>query len=143
MSDFLHRLDDARIVAAIRAAEAGSRGEVRVHVSRRAVDDAQAAARERFEEMGMTATAERNGVLLYLAPESRRFAVIGDRDIHALCGDAFWRQVADAAQGYFRDGRFTEGIVEAVGRVGEALRVHFPRTAASDANELPDEVSRD
>ena len=38
-------LDDERIVAAIREAEARSRGEIRVHVAEGPVPDARAAAR--------------------------------------------------------------------------------------------------
>jgi uncharacterized membrane protein len=114
---------------------------VRVHVARGAVEDAQAAAAAQFETLGMTATAERNGVLVFVAPASQRFAVIGDADIHQRCGEAFWREVSAAMEGAFREGRFTEGIVEAVARVGEALARHFPPTGAADDNELPDEVS--
>jgi uncharacterized membrane protein len=79
---FVDRIDDERIVAAIRAAEARGRGEIRVHLSREAVGDAQAAAVEVFERLGMTATAERNGVLIYVAPRSHTYAVIADRGLH-------------------------------------------------------------
>ena len=85
---FLGALDHERIVKAIQEAEARSRGEVRVHVSQKAVADAQpdtpavaaveAAAARQFEALGMTQTAERNGVLLFVAPVSQTFAVVGD-----------------------------------------------------------------
>jgi uncharacterized membrane protein len=141
---FLSALDHERIVAAIRQAEAGSRGEVRVHVSNRQVDDPQAAAAAVFETLGMTKTADRNGVLVYVAPRSQRFAVIGDEGIHQRLGPAFWSQMAAAMQEDFRAGRFTEAIVQGVGRAGEALARHFPRAeGAHDVNELPDEVSED
>ena len=152
---FLGALDHERIVKAIQDAEARSRGEVRVHVSTRAVEDApppsrpseaavQAAAARRFEALGMTRTAERNGVLLFVAPVSQTFAVIGDEAIHARCGPDFWKEVAAAVEADFRAGRFTDGIVKGVARVGEALATHFPRTpGAADTNELPDEVTED
>jgi uncharacterized membrane protein len=35
-------------------------------------------ARQRFVRLGMAQTAERNGVLFYLATEDGRFAVFGD-----------------------------------------------------------------
>ena len=141
---FVTALDHPRIVEAIRAAEARSRGEVRVHVSEAAVEDVQAAAARRFEALGMTATRERNGVLIYVAPRARRFAVIGDTGIHERCGDEFWRDVAVAMTGHFRAGRFTDGIVEAVAKAGDALARHFPREdGRDDTNELSDEVSED
>jgi uncharacterized membrane protein len=141
---FLGALDHERIVKAIQDAEARSRGEVRVHVSQKAVTDAEGSAARQFEALGMTQTAERNGVLLFVAPVSQTFAVIGDEGIHARCGSGFWKDVAAAVEEDFRAGRFTEGIVKGVGKVGEALATHFPRTeGVTDRNELPDEVTED
>jgi uncharacterized membrane protein len=141
---FLKQLDHDRIVAAIREAEARSRGELRVHVANRDVDDVQQAAAKQFEAFGMTATAERNGVLIYVAPSSRKFAVIGDTGIHERCGASFWSEIASAMEAEFREGRFTDGIVKGVARAGEALATHFPRAAGgADTNELPDEVTEE
>jgi uncharacterized membrane protein len=141
---FLGALEHDRIVKAIQAAEARSRGEVRVHVSGAPTEDAQAAAARQFESLGMTKTAERNGVLLFVAPASQTFAIIGDRGIHEHCGPGFWTDVASAMEDDFRSGRYTDGIVKGVERVGAVLATHFPREAGrTDANELPDEVTED
>ena len=140
---FVAALDDEAIVTAIREAEARSRGEIRVHVAEREVSDTRAHAERVFERLGMTATDERNGVLLYVAPLVRTIVVIGDRDIDARCGEAFWRAVAEAVGAEFRAGRFTEGIVAGVRAVGAELARHFPRhPGETDRNELPDGVSR-
>ena len=140
---FLSRLDHDRIVAAIREAEDRSRGEIRVHVARKAVEDPQRAAAALFEKLGMAATADRNGVLIFVAPASQRFAVVGDKGIHEKGGEGFWKDVASAMEEDFRQGRFTDGIVKGVAKAGDALAAHFPRTGRSDVNELPDEVSED
>lgn len=141
---FLKAIDHDRIVDAVRRAEAGTRGEIRVHASNKAVNDAQAAAAEIFEKLGMTTTKERNGVLIYVAPRSRRFAIVGDTAIHEKCGTAFWQEVAAAMETDFRNHHFTDGLVKGVERAGEALAVHFPRTAGdADVNELSDTVSED
>lgn len=141
---FLGVLDHERIVKAIQEAEGRSRGEVRVHVSQKAVPDPEPAAARQFEALGMTQTAERNGVLLFVAPVSQTFAVVGDQGIHARCGPDFWKDVAAAVEADFRAGRFTDGIVKGVTRVGDALAAHFPPTAgATDRNELPDDVTED
>ena len=143
-NDFTRKIDDERIVAAIRAAEARGRGEIRVHVTREAVGDAHTAAVEVFERLRMTGTSERNGVLIYVSPRSHAFAVIGDRGVHEHCPASFWRDVADAMGDDFRAGRFTEALVHGVERVGEVLGRAFPREAGrDDTNELPDAVSRD
>ena len=142
--NFLDTLDHERIVKAIQDAESRSRGEVRVHVSKQAVQDPETAAARQFEALGMTRTAERNGVLLFVAPVSQTFAVIGDEGIHARCGPDFWKDVAAAMETDFRAGHYTDGIVKGVARVGEALATHFPRQeGTADANELSDEVTED
>jgi uncharacterized membrane protein len=131
-------------VKAIGEAEGRSRGEVRVHVSAQAVDDPEKAAARQFESLGMTKTAERNGVLLFVAPASQAFAVVGDRGIHERCGPDFWRDVASAVGADFKAGRYTDGIVKGVTRLGDALALHFPRQAGTaDTNELPDKVTED
>jgi uncharacterized membrane protein len=141
---FLGEIDDARIVAAIAAAEARSRGEIRVHVADGVVLDVGRAAREDFERLGMPATRERNAVLILVAPESQAFAVLGDQGIHEKCAAGFWDGVAARMSEDFRAGRFTEGIVTAVTRVGDELARHFPRRpGGEDQDELPNAVSRD
>jgi uncharacterized membrane protein len=141
---FVKALDDDRIVAAIRKAESRTRAEIRVHVTRHAVTDPRTAGAQAFEKLGMTATAERNGVLLFVAPSSRGFAVLGDRGIHERCGDEFWVGVAGAMRDEFRSERYTEGIVAGIAKVADELARHFPRHEGDgDRNELPDTVSRD
>ena len=141
---FLERADLPRIVQAIQTAESRSRGEIRVHAANRAVVDAQKAAARQFEKLGMAGTAEGTGVLIFVAPRSRNFAIVGDHGIHARCGDGFWREVAAAMEADFRAGRFADGIVKGIERAGEVLALHFPRAAgATDVNELPDTVSED
>ena len=140
---FVKSLDDGRIVAAIQAAEARSRGEIRVHVAEGDVKDAQAEAAAVFERLGMAKTDERNGILLFVAPESQAIAVVGDRDIHARCAEGFWAAVAETIRDEFRAGRFTEGLVAGVRAVADELARHFPRQRGeTDRNELPDSVSR-
>jgi uncharacterized membrane protein len=141
---FLHALDNDRIVAAILDAEARSRGEIRVHVSNQEAPEVEAAARAQFEKLDMTKTDLRNGVLIYVAPRSQKFAVIGDKGIHERCGPDFWTGIAAAMEADFRAGRFTDGIVKGVHEAGAALARYFPREGpATDANELPDDVTRD
>lgn len=142
MASFFSQLDHDRIVAAIAAAESRSSGEIRVHVTQRQPDDLEARARRRFELLGMTNTAERNGVLFYIAPGLRRFQILGDLGIHEKCGDDFWKEVAAEMEESFRRGDFTEGIVRGVEKVGNLLAAHFPRST-QDRNELPDSIDEE
>jgi uncharacterized membrane protein len=142
MRHFFSKLDSDRIVGAIADAEKRSSGEIRVHVTRLKPSNLEERARRRFELLGMTRTAERNGVLIYIAPKLRRFQILGDSGIHEKCGDDFWKDTAAAMEARFRRGDFTEGVVHGIGKVGEVLAAHFPRKAG-DVNELPDEVTGD
>jgi uncharacterized membrane protein len=142
MPSFFSKLDNDRIVAAIADAERRSSGEVRVHVTHRRPEDIEARARRRFELLGMTKTAERNGVLFYIAPALRRFQILGDVGIHEKCGAEFWKDVAAEMEESFRRGEFTEGILRGVGKVGEVLAAHFPRSSV-DRDELPDAIDEE
>lgn len=139
---FFSKLDNARIVSTIGDAERRSSGEIRVHVTLRKPDDLEARARRRFELLGMTKTADRNGVLFYLAPAIRRFQILGDSGIHERCGPDFWKDVAAGMEESFRRGEFTEGVVRGVEKVGEILARHFPRSSG-DRDELPNTVDEE
>ena len=139
---FFSQLDNDRIVSAIAAAERQSSGEIRVHVTQRKVEDLETRARRRFELLGMTKTAERNGVLLYIAPSVRRFQILGDSGIHERCGLDFWKEVAAEMEVSFRRGEFTEGIVRGIAKVGDVLARYFPRSGA-DKDELPNLIDEE
>jgi uncharacterized membrane protein len=142
--EFLENIDEAAVLDAVRAAERATSGEVRVFVSRRCLrgrDVAERAHRE-FHRLDMDTTEDRNAVLIYVVPRDRAFAVIGDEAVQTKCGDTFWAETAQLLQADFVEGRFTEGLVKGIGRAGELLARHFPKTDA-DRNELPDGMVRD
>ncbi len=85
-------------------------------------------------------TRQRNGVLFFLVPSRRRFVVLGDEGIHAKVGQDFWDGLASILAAHFRKGEFTEGLVRAIGEAGAKLAAHFPYDAATDTNELPDDI---
>jgi uncharacterized membrane protein len=125
---------------AIAEAERGTSGEIRVHLDARCPGDPMARAVAVFEGLGMTRTTLRNGVLVYVAVEDRKLAVIGDAAVHERVGPVYWARLRDTVVGHFREGRPRVGLVAAVQEIGEVLRRHFPR-APADENELPDDVS--
>lgn len=140
---FLKTLDEVRIAEAIRLAEARTSGEIRVFVSaRKKVEPVMERAARRFEKLGMTKTRERNGVLIYLAPETREFAIIGDSGIHEKCGEGFWSDIAAGLRLKLAAGDFTNSIIEAITAAGDALASHFPRRS-DDRNELPNTIGHD
>jgi uncharacterized membrane protein len=132
-------IDHAQVTAAIAAAELRTSGEIRVLVAREKAPDPVAAAKHHFERLGMTNTAARNGVLIFLAPASHTFAVVGDTGIHEKCGDAFWRSLAATMEARFKRGEFTAGLVEGIEHAGKLLAENFPRQG-DDRNELPNKI---
>lgn len=129
-----------RVVQAIREAELATSGEIRVSVARFFWGDVEKVAAKAFHRLGMENTPERNGVLIFLVPGRKRFAVLGDVAIHAQVGQAFWEDVAACLSAHFRRGDFTEGLVEGIHLVGDRLASHFPRVCAQDQDVLPEDV---
>ena len=134
-------IDDTRVIAAIGAAEARTSGEIRVFISSARTEEPVLAAEKQFEKMNMTQTAARNGVLIFLAPASHTFAVIGDKGVHEKCGEAFWRELAAAMNEHFKRADFTQGLLLGIERAGTLLADQFPRQP-NDRNELPDRSDR-
>jgi uncharacterized membrane protein len=140
--------DDAfdAIARAIGAAEARTSAEIRVHLERRVPrwwrrpDDALGRAQAVFQRLGMARTAERNGILIYLAVDDHALAVVGDAGIHAHVGDEYWTGVCERTLASLRAGPPAQAIVDAVADVGGTLARYFPRRP-DDVNELSDDVS--
>lgn len=141
-SEFLNRLEHDAIVNEIRHAESKMCGEIRVFISRKMIDDAVSSAQKAFHHLGMEKTKEKNGVLIFVAPRVRKFAVIGDSAIHERCGDSFWKEVTHEMSLYFGRGEFTGGILHGVRRAGQLMAEHFPRHPG-DKNEQPDDIAHD
>ena len=133
-------VDSESIKKAIQAAETRTSGEIRVSVSPFFWGNVGKVARRAFARMHMTSTRERNGILFFVVPSRRRFAVIGDQGIHDKVGQEFWDRLAATLSARFRGGKFTEGLVEAITECGEQLASHFPYDRKTDVNELPDEI---
>ncbi len=143
---FLTADEQAQLRDAIHAAEQRTSGEIRLHLERdvpkggAVQGDPYLRAREVFAKLDMHKTAERNGVLVYLATRSRKFAVLGDEQLHQRVGEAFWNDIRDLMAGHFREERFVEGMSGGIALIGERLRDHFPHRD-DDVNELPDDIS--
>jgi uncharacterized membrane protein len=123
----IKQLPHDTIVGAIHEVEQKTSGEIRVLISHKSVEDPVAMAQKEFVRLGMTNSPEKNGVLIFVAPRTHKFAVIGDAGVHAKCGDEFWRELAKVMTEYFRRSEFTEGIIHGVRKAGQLLAEHFPR----------------
>jgi uncharacterized membrane protein len=129
------------LTQAIAEAEEGNRGEIRVHVEAECpADDPVERAAALFEELGMSATEDDTGVLLYIATASRACAVFAGEGVVGAEEPAFWNEVAEAiALGFGRKDPVA-GIEMALLRLGQLLRRVVPGEDAA-GNELPDLVT--
>lgn len=138
--NFFSREQQETILLAVKNAELDTSGEIRVHIENKCHGDVLDRAALVFDKLHMQNTKQRNGVLIYLSIENRKFAVLGDAGINAVVPENFWDDIKNGMIRHFREGRFTEGLAEAIERAGLQLKKHFPYQK-DDVNELPDEIS--
>ena len=95
---------------------------------------------EVFKKLKIHKTELRNGVLFYLAVKNRKFAIIGDEAINKVVPEDFWEELKLDMLDAFREGNFTDGLVDGITKTGTYLKKHFPYQT-DDVNELSDEIS--
>lgn len=133
--------EEQQIISAIREAERHSTGEIRLFVEAICPSDAPLErAASLFAHHGMTETAQRNGVLLYLAWQSRQFAIWGDTGIHERAGQQFWEEEKQILRQFMQQDRACEGVCAVIAKIGAALDRFFPAGQERNINELPDDI---
>jgi uncharacterized membrane protein len=140
MSKLLSKSEEENLVAAIAKAESSTSGEIRVHIEKKCEGDAVQRAIAVFEQLGMTNTEKKNGVLFYLASDSKKFAVIGDDGINKIVGKQFWDSTKEILRKHFVKGEFYKGLELSIAEIGKQLKTHFPYHK-DDTNELPNDIS--
>ncbi|SFT76891.1 TLP18.3, Psb32 and MOLO-1 founding protein of phosphatase [Algoriphagus locisalis] len=135
------KADREAIVNAIRSAEVSTSGEIQVHIESRCKGDVLDRAVKVFDTLKMHQTKDRNGVLFYLAVVDHRFAILGDKGINEVVPEDFWEKIKEHMTDLFKQGQFTQGLIDGIHKAGEQLGQHFPYQGDSDINELPDEIS--
>lgn len=136
----LRLVDAPAIEAAIARAESRTSGEIQVSLAPFFWGSVRGAAERAFSRLGVGATRERNGVLLFVVPARRSFAVIGDEGIHARVGANFWAEIGELLRTHFRGDRYTEGLLAAIDALGEQLVRHFPADPAANPDEVANTV---
>jgi len=134
MASRITQKDGMRIVAAIDEAEVKTSCAIRVHVQKRLSGELMKLAVDRFNELGMAASPNRNSVLIYVARDDRQLTIIGDEGIHAKVSEDFWSGTVDAMLAHFKDDELVEGIVAGVQMAGDSLAKIFPRKGADAFN---------
>jgi uncharacterized membrane protein len=142
VENFFSKEEKKQITDAIAQAELNTSGEIRLHMEGYCKIDVLDRAAYIFEKLGMKETAQRNGVLFYLAVHDRKFAILGDAGINQVVPANFWDQIKETMLTFFKEGKFTEGLAKGILMAGEQLKTNFPYHS-NDVNELSDEISFD
>ena len=138
---FLSQQEEQDIIKAIRKAEQSTSGEIRIHIEKSSNLDAFERAMEVFHYLKMDNTKQQNGVLIYVAVEDKTFVIYGDKGINDVVPKGFWDSTKDVIQAHFKDGNFTQGLIDGVLKAGLQLETHFP-WIHGDQNELTDDISK-
>lgn len=142
LSDFIPAEGQERIAKAITEAERLTTGEICVHVAHRCRGNVMKRARKVFNKLELYKTLRRNAVLIFIAYDSRKFAILGDVGIDNVVPDNFWDQEKETLAQFLTAGRQVDGICEVIAQVGASLQQYFPGVR-DDVNELSNEVTFD
>jgi len=132
--------EQKQIITAIQEAEKETSGEIRLHLESRCKGDPLERAIKIFAKLKMHKTKLRNGTLIYLAVQDRKFAIFGDEGINKVVPENFWEDVKEEMRSYFVKGDFLNGVITGIHHIGEKLKAYFPYQQ-DDVNELPDDIS--
>lgn len=137
---FFNKEQQQLLIDAIGEAELRTSGEIRVHIENFSLGSELKSAEKVFKKLKMHQTAERNGVLIYIATLSRKIAVVGDEGIHQKLGQEFWEKLVADLVSQFKADRKAEALADCIVKCGEQLGKYFPRSS-DDKNELSNSIS--
>ena len=138
---FLTKEEEAEVVEAIQMAEKNTSGEIRVHIEKETSIAPMERAVEVFHLLQMEHTKERNGVLIYVATQSKQFAICGDQRIHEKVTNSFWDATKEVMLSHFKNGNNKQALVDGILKAGEQLKNYFP-FQEDDTDELSNELSK-
>ena len=148
-----------RLTARVRASERQHTGEIRICVEASLpssylwrhvwqgtpmLELARQRATMQFSRLRVWDTENNNGVLIYLLVSERKIELLADRGVNAVVAPGQWRGMVDRMARAFSDGRFEDGLTQALEEVSAPLVAHFPASpGAANLNELPDRPAVD
>lgn len=97
-------------------------------------------AQRAFLEQGVTETAARTGILLFVSVLERRIEIVADKGINAVVPGDQWQEIVDLIRRGFADGEIVKGLSNGIVACGEVLRRSGISSSESDLNELSDDI---
>jgi uncharacterized membrane protein len=137
LKHFLNRLEHERVHRAVQSAEKDTSVRIVVYISHRRVTDPMKAGHQAFKKLKLETEQEKAGLLFFIAPQSRKFAVLGGTALHEKLGQAWWDRLVQVLSADFRREKFTDGLVSVLDEIAPALKLHFPfRSRPSGGSDI-------
>lgn len=96
-----------------------------------------------FSKLHVWDTEHNNGVLIYLLLCERAIELVADRGLVSHVAPEVWQGMVQRLGQALQQGKFEEGLDQAVADVSDQLSRHFPMTSGqTNPNELPDFPNR-
>ena len=93
-----------------------------------------------FGKLRVWDTEHNNGVLIYLLLAEHAIEIVADRGLNSKVDSGEWQRIVERMGRAFHEGRFEDGLTQALEEVSALLVQHFPAAPGqANANELPDE----
>ncbi|AEG91444.1 TPM domain-containing protein [Ramlibacter tataouinensis] len=135
-----------RLAGRVAASERRHSGEIRLYVEAGLPNSyiwRGATARERavalFGKLRVWDTEQNNGVLIYLLLAEHAIEIVADRGLARQVEAHDWQAIVAHMRQAFREGRFEDGLTQALEEVSALLVRHFPLAPGqANPNELPD-----
>jgi uncharacterized membrane protein len=137
---FFSDAESEAIVEAINNAELVTAAEIRVHVESHCKGDELERAVEVFYRLEMDKTTNQNGVLIYVAFDDHKLAIVGDKGANDVLPEGFWSSEIELMKFHFSKNEFAEGFKKAIAELGEKLKAYYPASESGN-NELSNEIS--
>lgn len=104
-------------------------------------EEVEEAAITSFYGEGLYRTREENGILIFISVLEHRVWILGDRGINEKIDPQQWQDIINMLTAGIKQGRQREALCQAVARVGDILKTHFP-IGEIDHNELHNLIIR-
>ena len=141
---FLNDDELLRISNKIRSEEQKTAGEICVSIKENRSflqrnKSVRQLAEEEFFKLGIDETRDKTGIIIFFLLEARQFHILADEGINKKVPEKTWDTIKDEMQEHFLEGRFSEGIIHGIERVGKILGEQFP-IKPDDTNEISNRV---
>ena len=92
-----------------------------------------------FYRLKLDQTRQGTGLLIYILLQRNEFYILSDKGLNDKLSSEFWENEVKKMTHFFKDEKFSDGIIDVLNDIGKILSEHFP----SDRSDNPNEISND